>query len=133
MHAHLQGHTLTNHAGGGAERWGDPKGRGRGITPEPGRRTPRDGFTDRWVGAPGEEPSPVGRPPRMEKWAPEGGALTSKQALPALNRKHLKWCLHTSTSPAEDTTLHTQVSSMTLLWTGGATDLQVCLSFTHPI
>ena len=66
------------HAGLGGERWGEPKGRGRGIAPEPGRRNPRDGFTDRWVGAPGEEPSPGGRPPRMEKWGPEGGAHTSQ-------------------------------------------------------
>ena len=80
MHVHLQGHTLTVHAGGGAERWGEPKGRGRGLTPEPGRRTPRDGFTDRWVGGPGEEPSPGGRPPRMEKWCPEGGARTSQRS-----------------------------------------------------
>ena len=75
---HLQEHPLTFHAGLGLERWGEPKGRGRGIAPEPGRRAPRDGFTDRWVGAPGEEPSPGGRPPRMEKWGPEGGAHTSQ-------------------------------------------------------
>ena len=63
------------HSGGGAERWGEQKGqgRGRGALVDPGRRgPPRDGFTDRWVGAPGEEPSPGGRPPRMEKWGPEG-------------------------------------------------------------
>lgn len=35
-------------------------------------RPNRDGFTDRWVGGPGEEPSPGTRPPRMEKWGPEG-------------------------------------------------------------
>ena len=63
------------HSGGGAERWGEQKGqgRGRGALVDPGRRgPPRDGFTDRWVGGPGEEPSPGGRPPRMEKWGPEG-------------------------------------------------------------
>ena len=80
MPVHLQGHPLTSRAGLGGERWGEPKGRGRGITPELARRAPpRDGFTDRWVGAPGEEPSPGGRPPRMEKWGAEGSAHTSQQ------------------------------------------------------
>ena len=56
---------------------------------EPGRRgPPRDGFTDRWVGGPGEEPIPGARPPRMEKWGPEGdtaclGSLQCKRQTPS--------------------------------------------------
>ena len=71
------------------ERWGEQKGRGRGALVEPGRRGPqRDGFTDRWVGGPGEEPSPAPRPPRMEKWGPEG-ALPSLESLHPSSRQLL--------------------------------------------